>query len=370
MRRKFFLMVVAAGIGIASAVYWNGQSLPADASLDPLTVRRLVAVGTRHLQMARETGDPSFYSKAEEVFDRVLTGQPEQIDALVGEASLAFSRHHFEQSRDLARRAIDVEPAAAAPYGVLSDALIELGEYDEAVRTLQKMVEIKPNLSSYSRVAYVRELMGDIAGAETAMQLAIDAGAPDAENTAWCIVQLGNLYLNSSRVLEAEKAFQAVLERYPDYPHAYAGLAKVAIARGQFPQAADGYSRAIRRAPVPEFFIVLGELYQRMNMHAEAAAQFELVSARLQIYKAHHVAADVEMILFEADHGNVETALDMAETEWKRRKSIRVADAYAWALYRSGRLAEARQMMRQALRLGTKDPLLNYHAEMIGITNG
>src|SRR5206468_581439 len=119
-------------------------------------------------------------------------------------------------------------------YGVLADALVELGEYEIAIQTLEKMVRMKPNLSSYSRIAYIRELNGDTEGAIQAMTMAVDSGAPDAENTAWCMVQLGNLYLNGGRFAQADEQYRLALARFPNYIHAFAGIAKLAVAQKDF----------------------------------------------------------------------------------------------------------------------------------------
>src|SRR6185295_8816690 len=110
-------------------------------------------------------------------------------------------------------------PNVASAYGILTDALVELGQYDAAIRTLDAMIRMKPNLSSYSRVSYLRELTGDTEGAIQAMQMAIDSGAPDAENTAWCLVQLGNLFLNSGRLPDADTQYRLALTRFPNYVH-------------------------------------------------------------------------------------------------------------------------------------------------------
>src|SRR5262249_25633532 len=153
----------------------------------------------------------------EALFSRALATKPDHVAALIGKASLAMSRHEFQTARELAQEAIRINPDMVASYGVLTDALVELGEYDSAIRTLDKMVHLKPNLSSYSRISYLRELNGDIDGAIQTMQMAIDAGAPDAENTAWCMVQLGNLYLTSGHLAEADTQFRSALAHFPDY---------------------------------------------------------------------------------------------------------------------------------------------------------
>jgi pentatricopeptide repeat protein len=292
------------------------------------------------------------------------------MEAMLGKATLAMARHDFRGARVLAETAIALNPDVVATYGVLTDALVELGEYTAAIKALDEMVRRKPNLSSYSRVSYVRELMGDTEGAIQAMKMAVESGSPYAENTAWCLVQLGNLYLNSGKFDEADWQFQSALARFPDYAHALGGLARLAVARKDWAKAAHFYGLAMNWIPLPEFAIGLGEAYERMGKTAEAKAQFELVEAIQGIHRANGVATDIEMALFDADRGtNLDRAIDVARKEWSERKSVRVADVYAWTLYRAGRFSEAQQMMQQALRLGTHDAMFLRHAEAIALKN-
>ena len=89
------------------------------------------------------------------------------------------------------------------------------GRYGAAIATVQRMVDLRPDLASYSRVAYLRELHGDIAGAIDAMQLAVSAAGPATENTEYVRVQLGNLYFApaTSTTLRTHTA-----HRWPAYP--------------------------------------------------------------------------------------------------------------------------------------------------------
>jgi tetratricopeptide (TPR) repeat protein len=145
-------------------------------------------------------------------------------------------------------------------------------------------------------------------------------------------------------------------------------MARLAVARNDLAKAAHFYELAMDRIPLPEFAIGLGEVYERTGKTAEAKSQFDLVEAIQRIHRANGVATDIEMALFDADRGrNLDRAIDVARKEWSDRKSVRVADVYAWTLYRAGRFPEARQMMHQALRLGTRDPLFLRHAEAIGL---
>src|SRR5215470_16816487 len=254
-----------------------------------------VTLGQAYLQKARETGDPSYYTKGEQLFEKVLASNGVHVEALIGKASLAMSRHQFAAARDIAERAARLNSYSAAARGILADAYVQLRDYDNAVRVLDEMVRLKPNLSSYSRISYMRELKGDQTGAIRAMEMAIQAGAPDAENTAWCIVQLGNLYLGGSRLSEAEMAYHAALRRFPNYVHAYSGLAKVSTARKDYESAVEYYRKAIDTVPMPEFLIGLSAVYRKMGKADEARSQLDLLSNIKKVYEANGVSMDAEI---------------------------------------------------------------------------
>jgi tetratricopeptide (TPR) repeat protein len=152
------------------------------------------------------------------------------------------------------------------------------------------MVRLKPNLASYSRIANMREVKGDLKGAIQAMEMAIQAGAPEAENTAWCIVQLGQLYAKISRPREAEIAFRGALRRYPEYAHAYVGLARLAAARKDHNAAVDYYKKAIDRIAEPGSLIELAATYQKMGKTDEVEAQLARVAEVKKIYEKNGVA--------------------------------------------------------------------------------
>ncbi len=142
-------------------------------------------LGQAYLQKARETGDPGYYSKAETLFQQTLASDGDDVEAIVGLGTLALARHEFAAALDWGEQARALAPYHAAAYGVIADAQVELGRYDESVETVQAMVDLRPDLSSYSRVSYLRELLGDREGALVAMEQAVTAGSGYVENVAW-----------------------------------------------------------------------------------------------------------------------------------------------------------------------------------------
>ena len=319
-----------------------------------------------YLQKARETADSSLYTSAERLFQKSLSIQPGGQAAIVGLSSVSLSRHDFARARDFAEQALDVGPATPAAFGALGDAQMELGQYDDAVVSYQRMVDLRPDLNSYVRVSYAREIHGDIAGAVQAMQLAVEAAGPKGENAAWVRMQLGNLYLNGGRLDEADAEYTQSLEAFPGYVHAIAGRARVAAAHGDYGRAEDLYDRAVTRMPIVQYVVALGDVYQLDGKLDDAQRQYDLVRAIAQLAQANGVNTDLEIALFDADHDlNPADAVRQAKAVYDAAPSIPSADVLAWALFKSGDPAAAQKYIDEALRLGTKDAAIHYHAGLI-----
>jgi tetratricopeptide (TPR) repeat protein len=215
------------------------------------------------------------------------------------------------------------------------------------------------------------ELHGDIPGAIKTMELALSAGGGANESTLWTQVQLGNLYFNSGNLRQAEAQYMQALALQPDYVYAAAGLAKVRAATGNRDQAIAIYKNVTERLPLPEFVVALGELYEVTGKQDLARQQYDLVRAMQQLNAGAGMNVDLELSLFEADHGgDPATTVERAQTAYRSRPSIYGADALAWALYRAGRYDEAWRYAQESLRLGTHDANLHFHAGMIALKLG
>jgi tetratricopeptide (TPR) repeat protein len=335
---------------------------------DPATYAEL---GLTLLQQVRVTGDVNLYGRAGQAFDNALQRDPQQVDALAGKGILALALHDFKGALQWADKAWALNPFRAQILGIKVDGLVELGRYPEAVETLQKMVDKRPDLSSYSRVSYLRELYGDADGAKQAMQSAVEMGAPGTEEWMWTLVHLGNLYWNSGQLEQAAQIYQQVLSTRADYPYAIAGLARVEAAQGQHKAAIARYEGLVTRLPLPEFVVALGELYEITGDPAKAQQQYDLVRTMQKLNAAAGMNVDLELATFEVNHGgNQATALAQARAAYAQRPTIYAADTLGWAFYKAQNYTEAQKYSQEAMRLKTRDPLLYFHAGMIAAALG
>jgi tetratricopeptide (TPR) repeat protein len=335
------------------------------AEQEPQTPDQLLAQGAQELQTARETLDPTAYARAEQSFRAVLAADSRNVAALVGLGSVLLSRHEFRQALSVGREALSLSPFTSSAYGVVGDALVELGRYDEAVVIVQRMVDLRPDLASYSRVSYIRELHGDLDGAVAAMRLAVGAAGPATENTEYVRVQLGNLEFARGHLEAAEQAYRQSLLRLPEYHLALAGLARVTAARGDLPSAIALFERATAKLPLPESIVGLGETLEAAGRSSEAADEYALAEAMQRLNAANGVQVDLELAAFFADHGDSGTAVRLARAAWVERPTVLAADVLAWSLYRDHQVERAGRWLRQSLRLGTDSSRLLYHAGMI-----
>jgi tetratricopeptide (TPR) repeat protein len=342
------------------------ERLQSTLRVAPRNVSSLDLLGLAYQQRARETGDAVYYTKSEGVLEQALALQPNDLLATSGLGSLALSRHRFREALALGRQARSISPTTARNYGVIGDALVELGRYPEAFRAFDRFAELRPGLAAYARVSHARELIGDIPGAIAAMKLAVDAGTGQGEAEAWTRVQLGKIYWSVGRLSTAASEYRAALRVFPGYPYALDALARVEAARGRLAPAIALEQRATAVIPLPQYVGQLSDLYRAAGKTRLARHQYALIGVIQRLLVANGVKTDLETALFDIDHGvRLPHALALARRARAERPSVDGDDVLAWALARNGRCGEALPFSKSALRLGTRDALKLFHRGMI-----
>jgi tetratricopeptide (TPR) repeat protein len=329
------------------------------------------ALGLLYVEQARLTADPSFYPKAQAALERSLEVRPEEnSDALTGMAALQVARHEFPEAEGTARQAIAINAFDASAYGILADALNELGRYEDSATALQKMADLKPTFTVFARASYARELRGDVDGARKAMEQALEMSFA-ASDAGFALYYLGELAWNYGGDVEAAAArYDQGLNRDSTSLPLQAAAAKVAAARGDTEQALRLYLGVTSRVPFPQYLLEHGELLQSLGREDEAQEQYAVVRTSNQLLVASGSIVDLEAALFEADHGTPQAALAAAEAAYAERRTVFTEDALAWALHASGRDAEALPHSQAALALGIRPASFLYHQGMINKSLG
>lgn len=329
-----------------------------------------LALALAFLQKAREVGDPTYYTRADNLLALAASGRDPDPSILVAQGGLALARHEFARALELGQSASRQAPGNLGAMGVRVDALNELGRYDEALDVTQSMVDTRPDLASLARVSYARELRGDLAGAVTAMSQAARAGAGTGENLAYIEAQLATLLVTTGDLAGAAAALDRAEQAFPGFALAQAGRARILVAQARYAEAADVLAGVVDRLPAAEYAIAHAEALGAAGRTDEAAEAAALVGAIATLYRANGVNVDLELAVFEADERPGDEAVDQARRAARGRPSVLGHDALAWALFTDGRVEAAATEMARALVLGSRDPQVRYHAARIAEARG
>lgn len=325
----------------------------------------LATLGIAYVDQARITGDPTRYGLADEVLATSLeVNSNDNFLAYAGLAAVAAARHDFPTAERHALNGLAINPANATLWGVLSDAQIQLGKYDEGFASVERMGDLVPDIASITRAAYAAELTGDTVEARVLMQRALD-DAFTGDDRAFALFQLGELKLGEGDPNEALGYFLDALDASPNDISALSGKAHALGQAGQIQTAAANYELLLDRAPLADFMIEYGEFLEGHGEADEAEVWYDRARAQIDIDRANGVQTDAGLIFFEADHGDAGKALAMAEAAVDDRPFFELQEALAWALYRNGRFAEAAEAIAQAGALGIQDPGLHIRAALI-----
>jgi tetratricopeptide (TPR) repeat protein len=354
------------------------EGLLAAIEENPGDYKSMLALAQAYIQESRVTGDHGYYDKAAlELLDRILEKEPKNFDALCCKATVLLSQHHFAEGLVEALKALPINPDNAFIYGILCDANLELGKYDEAVKMADKMVSVRPDIRSYARISYLREIYGDVPGSIQAIKLAVAAGYPGLEQTEWTRCILGHLYENSGSLDTAEYEYKVALQNRPDYAFAVAGLGRVAKAKGNYKEAIVYFEKAKSIIVEYSFSDELTDLYKldKQNEKAEKNARevIEMLSSNSDVEgeNGHGHYADKELAYAYLKINDVDNALKHALLEYERRPgNIDVCETLAWVKYKKGEFAEANKLINNALKTNCKNPVLLCRAGLIKIKAG
>lgn len=364
---------------LAEGLEWKNvqakaKNLMAAIEKDPSDTASKIKLAALFIQEARITGNYMYYDVAAMKYvNDILAVQPGSFNALVFKSLIYMSQHHFADGLVIAHQAQQVNPYNAYVYGLLVDGNVEMGHYDSAVVYADKMVSVRPDLTSYSRVSYLREIYGDYKGAIAAMKMAVEAGGQGDEYTEWTRYQLASLYEKTGDFKTADTLYNISLGMRPDYAYAMAGLGRVALANNDYNKAMMYFERADSMISDNSLKEELVDIYRQAGKTAKADETAKAVIDDLQKNAqagdkdaniGHY--ADRELAYAYLKIGDKEKALEHAMMEYNRRPdNIDVNETVAWVYYSRGEYDKAMPYIKVALKTHSKNPVLLSRAALI-----
>jgi tetratricopeptide (TPR) repeat protein len=345
---------------------------------NPKDAAAYAGLGAAYFPRARETGDVSDYQLAEESLSKSLdlVSADFSADAALGTmAEVCMGEHRFADALNYALKALSLGTGDVSPFAIVGDAYADMGEYDKAAAAYGRLTPRDMTLApraAYardSRLSYLKFISGDTAAAIELMKAAVTEGVEaqlPSENLAWLYYELGEYETQAGDSASADAAYLTALNTHPGDYRALAALARLRANNGRYAEAIELYQKAIAVVPMPIFISELGDLYARTGDQLNAQKQYALVEYIGLLGHINQVLHNRDLALFYADHDmKLTEALDLAQKELEVRHDIYTWDALAWALYKSGKLSEAAKASEKAMRFGTRDSLLLFHAGMI-----
>ena len=350
------------------------QGLLAKLRTNPNDQKSRLLLAQAYMQEGRVTGDHTYYDAAAmKLLEDVLRAEPENFEAVACKATLCLTQHHFSQGLALAQQAQKLNPSSGFVYGLLTDANVELGNYGEAIKMADKMNQVRPDLSAYARVSYLREIHGDAPGAIDAMTMAVKAGVSGMEQTEWTRVALGHLYEITGDLDRAEACYETSLLVRPGYAYALAGRGRVAAAHQHYAAAIKDLQQARGLVKDYAFSDELVDLYRQSGQPGKADEMAKesiemLANAAKQANEDEELGhyADRELAYAYLKTNELDKALEHAKIEYARRPdNIDVNETLAWVYFKRGEYAEAQKYMQVARRTNSQNPVLLGRAGLI-----
>jgi tetratricopeptide (TPR) repeat protein len=318
----------------------------------------LIKLAEIYIYEARVTGEhPYYYNAALVTLDETLKDtakltQDQHFTALFYKSTVQLSQHKFNDALATGNKALALNNVNSGIYGVLVDANVEIGNYDAAVKNCDKMISIRPDLRSYSRISYLREIYGDMKGSISSMEQAIEAGAPYSEYKCWTIVTMGKMLENHNQLDSAMAYYQFATQERENYPFGVAGMASVEGKLGHYAKADSLYSVALKAVPEISFVMDQARLYQKQGKTAEVQKLIPEIESMFKedLQSGHNVNLEYAFFLldFKKDF-NEALALGLKELKL-RPNNIDVNRLLAFAYYGKGDQANAAKHIQKAMK--------------------
>jgi tetratricopeptide (TPR) repeat protein len=273
------------------------------------------------------------YDEAKADFEKVLVFAPKNGDALIRLGAIANKTHNYEQALSILNGATSIKRREHELYAEKVIAMIGLGKYDQALRSSDTAILIKPYAMDYyyRGVTYVKLKNDPMAKTEFLKSIDKDKALPLPR------LALAELLLNSDPA-EAMKQCNLVIEKNDRYTDAYMVRSKIYRKNLDYPNAINDISKNIMIDPANAgFFLERGILYQEFNQHTNAINDFtKYISMKPDSANAYFLRARAYENIMNYDKAieDYNKITTLSEFDMRARKMLKDAQTRLYELNR------------------------------------
>lgn len=347
---------------MAQIRFWE-QKLAASPA-DPTSQSKLAG---RYAAFFKLTGDVAKLHASDSLLRLVNAKLPNQVGTLQALAANAVTRHAFAEAERYMRQALATGEHRFASSLLLTDVLMERGNFSNAARLLHEVASTS-HFDYLIREMKMLDQKGDLGGAigrmEQALALAKDSGSKDLLN--WSLSNLGDMYGHDGRIQQSYETYLAALAQNPADLHSLKGIAWVAFSHDKNPGEARrilGFLKKIH--PVPDYDLLLAEIADFENNPAEASQFRQLFFEKTSDPAYGNMYQAYRCELKSSEKTGTGEALRIAEQEIVERPHPLSYNLLAWANFQRGNLAVAVSIVKKHVLDHTEEPNALYRSGII-----
>uniref|UniRef100_A0A803M8G3 Uncharacterized protein n=1 Tax=Chenopodium quinoa TaxID=63459 RepID=A0A803M8G3_CHEQI len=241
-------------------------------------------VGKGQLLLAKGDVEQAFNT-----FKIVLDGDPDNVPALLGQASVQFNRGRYSESLELYKRALRVYPdcPGAVRLGI-GLCRYKLGHFERARQAFERVLQLDPeNVEALVALGVMDLHANDAAGIRKGMEKMLLAFEIYPYN-ALSLNYLANHFFFTGQHFLVEQLTEtalAVTNHGPTKAHSYYNLARSYHSKGDYEKAGRYYMASVKESSKPQEFVLpyygLGQVQLKLGDYRSSLANFEKV---LEVY--------------------------------------------------------------------------------------
>ncbi len=310
---------------------------------------------------ARDTANSADYTQVEALANKALRLEPDNLNTQRYRSIALLGEGKFSSALALAISINKRVPDDVSIWALLSDIHFALGDYAEAQRCAQWVLDLRRNSPLGSvKAAQLREVFGDLQGASELYFEALQrTPLAESEERSWLMIQSARIQLHLNELTQAATILEEARKLAPGSVVVLTLGAELANAQKDYPKAATLLEKIYQAAPTASHLYAFAEALRRAGRNDQAQAAY-------QEFEANIAGAGPHAVLYYADRKkDPGKALVLASEQVALRHDVETLDAYAWALYRNGNFAEAQKQMNRLLSVGTRESGYFCHAAQI-----